>query len=764
VHIELFDHLLLLAAITSAATLVRLLRRGEGVGRGYALVVGVALLCSVLAMGASRFFGVVALALVLLTIVVPWLLEHASRWAFTRGRLVWVGRMSSLRASLMPGSGLARQLPIIDGLSLLERKGVDAALAHYRRLADEAEDPAELAVIHEQIVAMLFHGRRWDEGIAHYERRFHAGYAALRPSLALGLLRAYGEAGRLETAAGLLRALEEGPVGGDPSTAELLGQAQLTFLAYAGAVDPVDEVVRRRRFAALGLTPATAELFKGIALARAGEPTQAAEILAKVEDLAGPRDHRVLEATRAVLEGVRRNLLDREPATSDTEDAVDPDDADERELAPELRSYVESVGLRLRVFLVSTPPARSRERPWASYAVMVALALVYGVHLLRGGGSVGLLELGALSEELWRAGSWGRVFTAAWIHVDLIALLFDVYAIWLAGQVVERTLGPARMLLATVVAGIAGTAASVLALPLLWSAGLDGLAMVAPINGNLMAVGAITAALWMLAPVRSVQLAARARRNLLITLSLLLVANLLTSWPGLVGFGVAPVGLLVTVVVASVSVTSPLSLRSRWFTGVLAGTLILANLAAAIAVLREDPEAHLVDHRTQRCELGEVVIRTPIGHTPMSLDRKIAFGLPIVDGLLDSLELRDGGLVQIAVYRGPVGDGPALFGLVEGLAAELSTTAPGALPEPFAELLAHEPGERWRAWDLWRNGERVGRVVERRLPTPSGAEPATIMVLASPAAALDHAPAIHAAILREAALEPGASTRPRCGG
>ncbi|HLT37275.1 MAG TPA: rhomboid family intramembrane serine protease, partial [Enhygromyxa sp.] len=597
-QIQLFDHLLLLAAILCAATLVRLLRRSEGIGRGYALIVGAGLVSAILAMGGSRFFGVIALSLVVVTVIVPWALEHASRWAFARGRLIWVARFSSLRASLMPGAGLSRQLPILEGLALLDRDGVDAALAHFRRLADEADDPAELAVIHEQIVAMLFHGQRWDEGIAHYERRFHSGYAALRPSLALGLLRAYGESGRLETAAGLLRALEEGPVGGDPSTAELLGQARLTFLAYAGAVEPVDEIVRRQRFAELGLTAATAELFKGIALARAGEPRQAVESLSRVEDLAGPRDHRVLEAARALLDGVRRAS---EGILSRSESGLKVP-----ELGPELRSYVELVGDRLRAFVIAAPSIRTHTRPWMTYALMVALSLVYGVHLLRGGGSVGLLELGAMSEDLWRrgtAGSWARVFTSAWIHVDLVGLLFDVYAIWLAGQVVERMLGPARMACASMLAAFAGVAASVLALPLLWDLGLDNLAIVAPTGGNLMAVGAITAALWILAPRRTPLLAARSRRNLVVTLTLLLVANLLTSWPGLVGFGLAPVGLLVTILVATLVAVGFRVDASRWARRALGGLVAVAltvNAIAVVLVVAEDPEAYLVDHRAQR--------------------------------------------------------------------------------------------------------------------------------------------------------------------
>jgi len=769
VPIALFDHLLLLAAIVCAATLVRLLRRSDGIGRGYAIVVGAGLVWAVLAIGGDRFSGVIALASVILTVVLPWGLEHGARFAFARGHLVWLGRLSSVRAMLMPGSGLGRQLPIIEGLALLERKGVDAALGHFRRLADEAEDPAEVSVIHEQIIAMLFHGQRWDEGIAYYERRFHVGYAALRPSLALGLLRAYGESGQLETAAGLLRAIEEGPLGGDPNSAELLGQAWLTFLAYAGAVVPVDEVVQRRRFGLFGLSPATAELFKGIALGRAGKPEQAAETLSKVEGLAGPRDYRVLAAARSMLDRVDQApaRVEQAPVESDgpqAESQVPDGWAAVHQLEPELRHYVNLVTIRLRGFMIASPRLPGRERMWTTTTLTVALALVYAVHLLRGGGSMGLLELGAMSEDLWRGGSWGRVFTAAWIHVDLVGLLFDIYAIWLAGQVVERMLGSARMAWATIVAALAGVAASVLSLPLLWEFGFDSLAIVAPTGGNLMAVGAITAALWQLLPSRSRAVMPRSRRNLAVTLTLLLVANLLTSWPGLVGFGVAPVALLVTALVASLTVLSwptDASLVVRRVLGVGVGLALVANLVAFVAVLREDPEAYLVESRAQRCELGGVVVHTPIGVTPMTLDRKVPFDLPIVDGLLDTLELRDGSLVQLAVYRGlGSGDRPALFELVEGLAGELVATAPGPLPSPFAELLADDPS--WRGWDLWRNGERVGRVIEHRLPDAPSDAPATIMLLASPASAVDHAPTVYAAILAEAQVSLDAVERPRC--
>jgi hypothetical protein len=261
---------------------------------------------------------------------------------------------------------------------------------------------------------------------------------------------------------------------------------------------------------------------------------------------------------------------------------------------------------------------------------------------------------------------------------------------------------------------------------------------------------------------------------LVVTLTLLLVANLLTSWPGLVGFGVAPVGLLTTTLVATATAIAFPVDAPRWLRrtlGAVVGATLAANAVAVVFVLAEDPEAYLVDHRAQRCELDGVVVHTPIGVTPMTLDRDVPFELPIVDGLLDTLELRDGSLVQLAVHRGPVSDErPALFDMLEQLDDELSATAPGPLPEPFAEAIAASSDSfaaagtqpRWRAWDLWRAGYRVGRVIEHRLPDVADAEPATIMLLATPAEAIDHAPAVYAALMREATIAADASERPRC--
>src|SRR5690606_23738740 len=258
----------------------------------------------------SRYLAVVAIGIASVAVVFPWALEAAARSAFSRGRLSLAVWFAGVRALLMPGAGLGRQQEILRGLALLERAGVDRALDHFRHLVERTEDGGELAIINEQIVAMLFYGQRWDEGIAHYEARFHPRYAAMRPALALGLLRAYGESGRMRTAAGLLRALEEGPIGTDPRAGGLVSQARLTFLAYAGAAPVVADARAEARRRALGLSAASGALVRGIALARAGAVEAAPAERRRVASRAGAADDRVVDASRSAMARVGRGRVE----------------------------------------------------------------------------------------------------------------------------------------------------------------------------------------------------------------------------------------------------------------------------------------------------------------------------------------------------------------------------------------------------------------------------------------------------------------------
>lgn len=716
----MYDHLLLLTTVLQGITLLRVLRRDDGEQRGFALVAAGVLVLGVVALAREdRFVGSVAIGMCGLTVVVPWILESVSRWAFARGRLSMAVRAAGLRGMLMPGSGLGRQQQVLDGIGLLEREGVDAALGYFRGLAQETEDGGELAVIHEQIVSMLFYGQRWDEGIAHYERRFHPGYAAMRPGLALGLLRAYGESRRIDNAAGLLRALEEGPVGADPRSAEMLGQARITFLAYVGEARVLDDLITQDRVGELGMTRATGAFFHGIALARAGDVKRAEAELRRVESLAGPRDKRVLEASRTSLGKVAQAAI---------------------ELEPELGSYVQSVVHRLHGFLRAAPTVRRRGPSVVSYAVMVAFGIAYGITLIRDAGGIGLLELGAVNPELYAAGAWHRIFTAPWLHGDLITLLFDAYALWLGGQLIEQAYGSGRAAVIAIGGAVAGLAAGLLLTPI---------PMMVMAAGNLMAISVIVAALWTLIPTRTPAINPRARRSLGITLVLLLAANLLASLPELLGLDYPPAALVAAGLWGTAfSLGLPASVPGfvRRVFEVVAVAAVAVSAYGFAMLPGEDPEGLIVDQRTQCRDLDGVVVHVPESFTWTKAEESdTGFSVPVLSGMTDMLELRSGNLVQVAVVELPApADGPALLAANPDLARQFGVTVVADLPEGWSG------NEGWRHWELRQNGEVVAGLVER--PIADGERSATIAVVGAPATSLRHTPRLYASILSDAGL------------
>lgn len=728
----MFEQLLFVCLLLQTVTLVRLLRRGGQ--RGYALVVTASFVAGLASFGQDdRFWGAVAICMTALTIVAPWALDGLSRWAHGRGRLALAVRMLGVKSVLMPGAGLSRQQQILRGVVLLETRGVDAALEYLRQLADGSEDEGELALIHEQMVSMLFYGMRWDEGIAAYERRFHRGYAALRPMLALGLLRAYGESGRLERAAGLLRALEEGPVGADPRSAELLGQARFTFLAYAGQSGVVDQVVAQDRCSDLGLSPAVGALFHGISLARAGEPGRAEAALRRVEVVAGPRDRRIIEASRHTLHHLPKADL---------------------ELEPEISRYAQSVAERLVRFLQAAAPLRRGGRAVVTYAAIVMLAIVHGIVLMRAPGGLGLLEMGALSPAL-ADGAWARVFTSVWLHSSTSSLLFDAYAIWLAGHLVERLYGGARMGLIVLGSAIAGQSVALL---------FDDAAFVVAGGGHLLACGALTAGLWSLLPSRMPELASQARRSLLLTFLLLSMANLLAVVPGTWGFDTSPTGYAVTVAVASLLASGPRAGVSKLLTrfcGVVVAGLVAVTLAAAVAVRGENVVAAILASRTSTCHSGAVAMAVPqhFRTTEPSLDRP---GWFLLGGVVDALELRTANRVEFFALPEPdaanegatppeSGDAdlPALLRVRPELRHVFAVTTT-ELPSAFVDA-AGSSVDDWSAWMLRDGSEATTLLVER----PLGPGHGHLLLLASPPEVLDRQPQLYASVFAEASIGSG---------
>jgi membrane associated rhomboid family serine protease len=744
-----FGQLLLLAIVLLAITLVRLLRGGEAVGRAHLLWVGFLLFFSAGAVVEDdRFVGLVCVGLTVASVIVPWLLEIAVRAAFGTGRLRLGVMLSSWRAILMPGAGLGAQLPLLRGLAVLEREGVDAAVAYFRALASATEDEEDLELIDEQIVSMLLYGERWTEGIEHYERRFRPRYAVHRPPLALGLVRAYGEAGRMDRAAGLLRWMEESPLAGDPHAAEVLGQARLTFLAFAGASRAVAWVADHSRFEDLGLSDIVGTYFQGVALARAGDSTAAQDTFRRVTDLASSQDDRLSAAATRHLDGLRAGTRG----------------FGEVQLEPELRSYAQGVAQRLMGFLRAAPGLRLQgRRSWTTYLVMALVAGSYVTVAQLGGGGPGLVKLGALTSETLAAGAWERLFVAPWLQHDLLAALASVYAVWLGGQLVERVFGAARLWLLVLLPPVVGAAAGVWMTPHL----------TLPSTASLLTCGILVGGLWTLLPSRTPALAPRARRSLAVTLTALSFVTLLMVMPAALGSSLSPVALLGTVGAASVITLAGRGLlerdgKSEGFAWALVLILFIGEgvAFARVATIERD---QLGLESQQQCEALGLRFDLPSRFEVSLADPQELYGMPIYAGLIDRLELdarAAGGVVQLLVAD-PPGDGDrlALFGRDAQLGRRIGVTDVSAEELSPDEFI---PEAGWRMADLRVNGRVAARVVERPV-LPKGASEgdapvAHAVLIAAPAEALNHAPRLYASALAGAVYDPEAnqSLQVRC--
>ncbi|MDC0719468.1 rhomboid family intramembrane serine protease [Nannocystis bainbridge] len=704
----LYHNLLVLAGLVLAMVLLRTIRRPGG-PRGYAAVLGLQLVLAFTAIVyEDRYLGTVVICLCGLTVVAPALLERGARQMFALGRPRLAVRLSGLRAMLMPGAGLGRQQQILRGFALLDRDGVDAALAHFRGLVAAAEEPAELAVIHEQIVAMLLFDHRWSEAVTHYESHFHPSYAAVRPTLALGILRAFGELGRHDAAAALLRSIEDGPLGSEAGAAELLAQARLTFLAHSGALGVVEDALVRDRGRRLGLSPGTATLFLGIAAARAGDPQRADALLQQVPGLARRSETRLAAAARTV----RAHVDEPAPAFDD-----------------DLQEFVQAVGERFRAALRERGGARRLQPLIMTTALIAVSAGWYVVTLAAGWAGVGLLRAGALTGELWRAGSWGRLFTAPFVHADLVGLLLDCYSIWLAGHVLERIHGWARTGLIAILGSAAGMWAAAVADP-------DPAQVIG--GGNALAVAVLVATLWTLLPARTPGLLSTVRRSVVLTLLFLLGAHVFACIPGVYGLRSTPLSLGTAAFVASaLTLLLPPTLPG-WTRKPLAG-LCLAAIAVvglgAVQVSREDPIAFAAAHRELRVVENGVALALPTSFERVEAGERRHPLLQVFPGWLDTQALRGGHLVEFVVVPDAPAEGSALFVLAPALAHEL-VLRPEADPEAaFAGFTNYT---------LQRNGETIARLVERRLGDHA------VLLLAAPAAALDPAAALYSAILGDA--------------
>ncbi len=103
------------------------------------------------------------------------------------------------------------------------------------------------------------------------------------------------------------------------------------------------------------------------------------------------------------------------------------------------------------------------------YLIMIA----FGADLMSPDGDT-LLQWGANYRPAVEAGEYWRLFTCCFIHIGVLHLLLNMYALIYVGILIEPILGKTRYILAYVLTGIAGSMTSIGWHPLTISAGASG--------------------------------------------------------------------------------------------------------------------------------------------------------------------------------------------------------------------------------------------------------------------------------------------------
>lgn len=107
----------------------------------------------------------------------------------------------------------------------------------------------------------------------------------------------------------------------------------------------------------------------------------------------------------------------------------------------------------------------TKKRPIITYALIIINVLVFLAMYIFGKGSedtLTLLLFGANYPVLVRAGDYYRLITSAFLHVGLLHLIFNNYALYVIGSQLESFLGKAKFLIIYLVSAICGSLMSML--------------------------------------------------------------------------------------------------------------------------------------------------------------------------------------------------------------------------------------------------------------------------------------------------------------
>jgi membrane associated rhomboid family serine protease len=412
--------------------------------------------------------------------------RSAARLGKLAGRMTW-GRLGRLHRRHGAALHLIARGQVEEGLALLE---------------DLAAEPLPLTVyatVRIWKLSLLVMLRQWERAVAFYESVHEWGALGQVAQARLFAARVMAEMGQIERALRSLQfvALSPRTVGAKQVQ---LWATRVAVTALASDADGLEELLRRREYARRSRRfKRFAAYWRGRCALMRGQRAEAVRQLTQALELTPPRDRLWRDA---IAEHLQRAESGELPAWSAAQDpAYEP--------RQELLRRAEEETVAWRALMHLGRPER------ATLTLLLIFAVVY---------LVGNLFLhGSLQEKFWlwagnsaetvKDGEWWRVFTALFLHANLLHLGMNGAGLWLFGSAVEKTMGRWRFLLVFLLAGALGN---------LLSASLARYDVAVGASGGIFGViGAFAVAVWRL---RSPMYFAL-RRRLLFFLTLMVTAD-----------------------------------------------------------------------------------------------------------------------------------------------------------------------------------------------------------------------------------------------
>lgn len=148
-----------------------------------------------------------------------------------------------------------------------------------------------------------------------------------------------------------------------------------------------------------------------------------------------------------------------------------------------VQAQIEQQDFNARLFAATPKVFVTPTLIWTNVAVFAAMtAAGAGLLALPGEESLKYFQINPEVHMKWGAnfgplttnGQWWRLLTSTFLHFGILHLLFNMWALYVTGQLVERLYGNGFFLLLYLAAGVSGSVASVLWNPEVLSAGASG--------------------------------------------------------------------------------------------------------------------------------------------------------------------------------------------------------------------------------------------------------------------------------------------------